>query len=42
MEFDNNSKLGKFLKVTSEVRKDVTDDIGMQSWIYSGTVKAGS
>ena len=40
MEFDNKSKLNKFLKVTSEIRKDVTDDIGMQSWIYSGTVKA--
>ena len=40
MEFDNKSKLNKFLKVTSEIRKDVTDDIGMQSWIYSGSVKA--
>ena len=40
MEFDNKTKLNKYLKISSVIRKDVTDDIGMQSWIYSGTVKA--
>ncbi|MBV41117.1 MAG: hypothetical protein QF603_18055 [Alphaproteobacteria bacterium] len=40
LEFDNKSKLNKYLKIASAVRKDVTDDIGMQSWIYSGPVKA--
>ncbi len=40
LEFDNKSELNKYLMIASAVRKDVTDDIGMQSWIYSGPVKA--
>ena len=40
LEFPNKAAMNKYIKVASVVRKDVSDDIGMQSWIYSGSVKA--
>ena len=40
LEFPNKAAMNKYIKVASVVRKDVTDDTGMQSWIYMGQVKA--
>ena len=40
MEFPNKTAVNKYMKISSAIRKDVTDDIGMQSWVYSGPVKA--
>ena len=40
IEFENKAKLNKYLKTMAAVRRDVTGDTGMQSWIYSGPVKA--
>ena len=40
IEFENKAKLNKYLKTMAAVRKNVTADTGMQSWVYSGTVAA--
>ena len=40
MEFPNKTAVNKYMKISSAIRKDVTDEIGMQSWVYSGPVKA--
>ena len=40
MEFPNKTAVNKYMKISSAIRKGVTDEIGMQSWVYSGTVKA--
>ncbi len=40
IEFPNKTAVNKYMKISSAIRKDVTDDIGMQSWVYSGPVKA--
>ena len=40
LEFPNKAAMNKYTKIASVVRKDVTDDSGMQSWIYSGPGKA--
>ncbi len=39
-EFDNKAKMNKFLKTIAAIRQEVIADTGMQSWIYSGPVKA--
>ena len=40
MEFDNKSKMNKFLKTMAAHRNQVAADTGMQWWIYHGPVKA--
>ena len=40
MEFDNKSKMDKFLKTMAAHRNQVAADTGMQWWIYHGPVKA--
>ena len=40
IEFENKAKLNKYLKTMAAVRKNVTADTGMQSWVYSGPVAA--
>ena len=40
MEFDNKSKMNKFLKTMVAHRNQVAADTGMQWWIYHGPVKA--
>jgi hypothetical protein len=40
MEFPNKTAVNKYMKIASAVRQDATDEIGMQSWVYSGPVKA--
>ena len=40
IEFESKAKLNKYLKTMAAVRKNVTADTGMQSWIYSGPVAA--
>ena len=41
MEFDNKSKMNKFLKTMAAHRNQVAADTGMQWRIYHGPVKAG-
>ena len=40
MEFDNKSKMNKFLKTMAAHRNQVAAETGMQWWIYHGPVKA--
>jgi len=40
MEFDNKSKMDKFLKTMAAHRNQVAADTGMQWWIYHGPVEA--
>ena len=39
-EFENKSKMNKYLKTLTPVRQDVTADTGLQAWAYTGAVKA--
>ena len=40
MEFDNKSKMNKFLKTMAAHRNQVAAETGMQWWIYHGPVIA--
>ena len=40
VEFDNKSKMNKYLTTMATIREDIKNDTGMQAWIYHGPVKA--
>ena len=40
MEFDNKSKMNKFLKTMAAHRNEEAAETGLQWWIYHGPVKA--
>ena len=39
-EFANKANMNKFLKATSDTKRENIDETGSQSWILSGPVKA--
>ena len=38
--FPNKAAMNKYLKTMAAIRDGIAADTGMQSWIYSGPVKA--